>query len=182
MGCDSPVRECLAWHVLPHLISGRLNEQGTNARSLCPVHDDRNPSLSISVGDNGKLTWRCFAKCPRSRVRSALIELGVPSGCLPRVVREQEDILDLIRTIVTADSPDHGAARLRVMAALEGFEDLPRGAELDRLAAAAHVHRATAHRARKSPPPQVKGANNGSYTPEEKLVKSRRSEPRSDVA
>jgi len=55
----------------------------------------------------------------------------------------------LVQSILAADSPDHGAVRLRAMAALEGYKDLPKGRELERIAALAHVNRVTAYRARK---------------------------------
>lgn len=181
MACDVPPRECLAWHILPRLTSGRLSETGLSARSLCPAHPDREHSLGVSAGEKQRIVWQCFAGCTRTRVRAALIELGVPAGCLPLVVREKEDLLELIRQIVTADTPDHGATRLRVLAALEGYSDLPRGGELDRLAAAANVNRATAYRARKSPP-QVKGDNPGSYTESQTPVKPRRSQRSGNVA
>jgi hypothetical protein len=181
MACDAPPRECLAWHILPHLASGRPNESGASVRALCPVHDDREHSLGVSIGDKQRVTWQCFAGCPRARIRSVLVERGVPSGCLPLVTREKEDVLDLIRQAVTADTPDHGAVRLRVLAALEGYAGLPRGGELDQLAARARVNRATAYRARKSPP-EVKGNNPGSYSSEQKPVKPRRSQPPGNVA
>jgi hypothetical protein len=181
MACDVPPRECLAWHILPRLANGRPNESGTSVRALCPVHDDREHSLGISLGDKQRVTWQCFAGCSRARIRAVLVERGVPSGCLPLVTREREDVLDLIRQVVTADTPDHGAVRLRVLAALDGYANLPRGGELDRLAAAARVNRATAYRARKSPP-EVKADNPGSYSSEQKPVKSRRSQPPGNVA
>jgi hypothetical protein len=158
-----------------------MNEAGTSVRTLCPVHDDREHSLGISVGEQRRVVWQCFAGCARTRVRAVLVELGVPSGCLPMVTREKEDILDLIRQVVTADTPDHGAVRLRVLAALEGYADLPRGGELDRLAEGAHVNRATAYRAKKAGP-QAKADNPGSYSSEQKPVKSRRSQPPGNVA
>jgi len=39
--------------------------------ALCPAHDDRNPSLSIAVGDEGYLL-RCFAGCEVGDIASAL--------------------------------------------------------------------------------------------------------------
>jgi len=38
----------------------------------CPVHDDREPSLSIRQGDNGKVLVRCHAGCDQRRVIVAL--------------------------------------------------------------------------------------------------------------
>lgn len=34
----------------------------------CPVHDDRNPSLSVSVGEDGRLLCRCYAGCDQDEV------------------------------------------------------------------------------------------------------------------
>ena len=59
------------------------------------------------------------------------------------------DLLDLLRRILTEETPDHGAVRLRALAALEGYADLPRGAELERIAGLAGLARSTAYRVRK---------------------------------
>ncbi|MFM1889341.1 MAG: hypothetical protein RLZZ565_98 [Planctomycetota bacterium] len=40
--------------------------------ACCPAHDDRNPSLSVSVGDDGRVLFNCFAGCSSDDVRSAL--------------------------------------------------------------------------------------------------------------
>jgi hypothetical protein len=34
----------------------------------CPAHDDRNPSLSIGIGDDGAVLLHCFAGCPVDEV------------------------------------------------------------------------------------------------------------------
>lgn len=31
--------------------------------ACCPAHDDQNPSLSVSEGDDGRVLIRCFAGC-----------------------------------------------------------------------------------------------------------------------
>jgi hypothetical protein len=150
---------------------------------LCPAHSDREQSLSVSV-DEGRIKWQCFAcgKDATARVRLALIrEYQIDPGCLPVPAKEKQDILDLIERIVTGDTADHAGVRLRVAAALEGYADLPRGGELERLAARAHVNRVTAYRARKSPP-GLQTANTSTYRPGEKPVKPSTSEPRGEVA
>lgn len=38
----------------------------------CPVHGDKNPSLSIGIGDNGKLLFYCFAGCTFEKIINAL--------------------------------------------------------------------------------------------------------------
>lgn len=45
----------------------------------CPAHDDRNPSLSIGTGDDGRVLVHCFAGCPAEAVCSAL---GITSADL----------------------------------------------------------------------------------------------------
>lgn len=180
MPCESLIRECWEWHVKPHLDSPRPNDKNTGARALCPAHDDGDPSLSIGIGDNGRITWRCFAGCTRTRVRAALIVAGIPAGCLPLVTREKEEVLDFLARILTADTADHAGIRLRAVAALEGYADLPRGAELDRIAGLARTNRATAYRARKSALPSTH--NPGSYSPAKMPVKPRRSGPTGKVA
>lgn len=51
---------------------------GRTAMCLCPVHDDRTPSLSIRQGDRGILVT-CFAGCAREDVLRALRRM--PLGC-----------------------------------------------------------------------------------------------------
>src|SRR6266581_4076355 len=40
--------------------------------ALCPAHDDRNPSLSVSTGDDGRVLLRCFAGCSAEQIVAAL--------------------------------------------------------------------------------------------------------------
>lgn len=51
-------------------LNGRRNGNGWMV--LCPAHGDRNPSLSLDVGSDGKLLVKCFAGCPQERVIEAL--------------------------------------------------------------------------------------------------------------
>ena len=44
--------------------------------ACCPAHDDRNPSLSISEGDDGRPLMHCFAGCPQDAVIEALRQRG----------------------------------------------------------------------------------------------------------
>lgn len=180
MACDAPARQCFEWHILPHLARPKPSDGGNGARALCPAHDDGAHSLGVSIGDRQRIIWQCFAGCSRTRVRAALIEAGIPSECLPLVTREREDLLDIIRKIVTADTADHAGIRLRILAALEGYADLPRGGELERIAALVRVNRVTAYRARRLPLPSTD--NPGSYPPAAKPVKPRRSRERPEVA
>lgn len=56
-------------------LGGRRN--GAGWKCLCPAHDDRNPSLSIDIGENGKPLVRCFAGCDQDAVISALKDRGL---------------------------------------------------------------------------------------------------------
>jgi putative DNA primase/helicase len=56
--------------VLETLDGARKNGTGWVAR--CPGHEDRNPSLSIHVGDDGRVLLRCFAGCSAERIVAAL--------------------------------------------------------------------------------------------------------------
>lgn len=42
---------------------GKASSSGQGYICLCPAHDDHNPSLSLSLGDNGKLLAHCFSGC-----------------------------------------------------------------------------------------------------------------------
>jgi hypothetical protein len=53
--------------------------EGNGFRCLCPAHDDRNPSLSITE-KNGKVVFVCRAGCLQEAVLDKLIELGLWSA------------------------------------------------------------------------------------------------------
>ncbi len=45
---------------------------GSSWKALCPAHDDRTPSLSISEGDDGRALVRCFTGCTTEAILDAL--------------------------------------------------------------------------------------------------------------
>ena len=55
-------------------LAGHKTGAGWMAR--CPAHNDREPSLSISAGDEGKVLVRCHAGCGPARVIAALRSRG----------------------------------------------------------------------------------------------------------
>jgi transposase-like protein len=55
-------------------LGGRPSGAGYQCR--CPVHDDREPSLSVTDGHDGKLLVHCFAGCPADAVLAALRQRG----------------------------------------------------------------------------------------------------------
>jgi hypothetical protein len=57
----------------------RLGEGRYLAR--CPAHDDRNPSLSIIDGRNGRPVFHCFGGCDWRHVTNTLATRGLwPNG------------------------------------------------------------------------------------------------------
>jgi hypothetical protein len=50
----------------------RPRQLGANWLASCPVHDDRKPSLSVSVGQDGCVLLHCFAGCSTQQVAEAL--------------------------------------------------------------------------------------------------------------
>jgi putative DNA primase/helicase len=56
-------------------LAGRKGSGGWMAR--CPAHDDREPSLSICDGSDGKVLVRCHAGCEQAQMIAALRSLGL---------------------------------------------------------------------------------------------------------
>lgn len=50
---------------------------GNNWMALCPAHEDRSPSLSISVAHDGKTLVHCFAGCAQGDVITELRRAGL---------------------------------------------------------------------------------------------------------
>jgi len=55
----------------------RGRKAGANWMARCPAHDDREPSLSISTGNDGTVLVRCHAGCDQRDVIAALRRYGV---------------------------------------------------------------------------------------------------------
>lgn len=47
-------------------------QHGNQWKARCPAHDDRQASLSVGVGDGGKVLLRCFANCEFGEIVAAL--------------------------------------------------------------------------------------------------------------
>lgn len=60
-------------------IAGALHgrKRGSAWTARCPAHDDRDPSLSISISKEGKTLIHCHAGCSQDRVIEALTDLGL---------------------------------------------------------------------------------------------------------
>jgi hypothetical protein len=59
-------------------LGGRRAGAGWMAR--CPAHDDREPSLSIRQGEDGKVLVRCHAGCEQATVIAVLRSRGLWQG------------------------------------------------------------------------------------------------------
>jgi AAA domain len=57
-------------NVLAHLKGVRTSLRGWKA--CCPAHADREPSLSIGLGEQGQVLLKCFAGCPIERITEAM--------------------------------------------------------------------------------------------------------------
>jgi hypothetical protein len=180
LACDAPPRQCLEWHIKPKLRKVRPSSDDNGElkgyRALCPAHNDRHHSFSISVSDDGKfIRYQCFKCNNRKRERLALInECGISERCLPVPAKEARDLLEYIVQLLGAPTDNHAEVRLRAMAAAEGYDDLPRGKELERIAGLTGVSAAAAYSYRRRKPP-VKPDNTSSYPPGSEPVKPRRS-------
>lgn len=87
-------------------LEGVRNSGGSQYMAVCPVHDDREPSLSVGWGDN-KVLLRCQAGCETADVVSAL---GLPWSALSAkseivAVYEYVDEEGDLRYEVVRDSP-----------------------------------------------------------------------------
>ena len=63
---SSPILE----QVLSQLKGVRTSMRGW--RACCPAHADRKPSLSIGLGEQGQVLFKCFAGCPLERIVEAM--------------------------------------------------------------------------------------------------------------
>jgi len=57
-------------------ILGGKPKSGGGYMCHCPAHDDRNPSLSLNDGDNGKPIFKCMSGCSQEAVVAGLKERG----------------------------------------------------------------------------------------------------------
>jgi hypothetical protein len=155
MHCEAAnAAECLSDHILPHIRDAKLSRDKLSLRGLAPCHVDLNPSLSIGMRRE-RIVWNCFACTERlgkdqaQRVtRNALIKARVPERCLPLPAREAVAELEDVRAIATGKGT-YAQRILRIVALLDGYDDLPHGQELETLAEACGMSRRSAFDARR---------------------------------
>jgi hypothetical protein len=105
----------------------------------CPAHDDRNPSLSLTLGRNGAPVVKCHTGCDQGAVIAALQRLGVwpsvnvngtnghhPLRELPQPDRAPVAPLPLERLAATYEYRDAGGRLVAVKARFEAPPDKKR--------------------------------------------------------
>ncbi len=50
----------------------KVKKSGTGWEACCPAHDDRHASLSVAVGDDGRVLLHCHAGCSTEEIVKAL--------------------------------------------------------------------------------------------------------------
>jgi putative DNA primase/helicase len=58
-------------HLVLHRL-GRVRKSGAGWSAQCPAHEDRNPSLSVSEGEDGRVLLTCHAGCELADIVHAL--------------------------------------------------------------------------------------------------------------
>lgn len=64
----------LSFDSLRELLGGKRN--GCGFVCCCPVHEDKSPSLSVGIGQDGRLLLKCFAGCDFKDVARAVDEIA----------------------------------------------------------------------------------------------------------
>ena len=59
-----------------------VKRAGSGYMARCPAHDDRNPSLSVKLGESGRVLLKCHAGCDYAAIAAAL-DLERPSAAPP---------------------------------------------------------------------------------------------------
>ena len=69
-----PTRYAMTAEAIAKALGGR--KTGGSWMARCPAHDDREPSLSLTTGREGRLLVRCHAGCPQEAVVAAMLGLS----------------------------------------------------------------------------------------------------------
>ena len=61
-----------------HFFDWHESSDGSRMMGICPMHEDRSPSLSLYIGDDGTANWHCFAE----KIGGHMVEAVVSAqGC-----------------------------------------------------------------------------------------------------
>jgi hypothetical protein len=58
----------------------QIVKTGSGWTTRCPAHDDRDPSLSIATGADGRIILHCHAGCTPENVCAAICLASVENG------------------------------------------------------------------------------------------------------
>ena len=87
--------------VLSRLGLNNVKKVSGGYMARCPVHDDKNPSLSITEGDDGRVLLKCFAGCSTEEIVKAL---GLTmSDLFPPSSKPQKKKADVLPTYFYTD-------------------------------------------------------------------------------
>jgi hypothetical protein len=75
-----PTNSARAKDVAKELGGAHAHRAGKGWLTRCPAHDDKNPSLSVSDGEDGRLLVKCHAGCDATAVLEALRTCGIEAG------------------------------------------------------------------------------------------------------
>lgn len=98
---------------------------GRSGSCRCPVHDDHDPSLSITQGEKGILV-KCFADCDRTEILRAI--RAILGGRLPRQRAEPLEYRpksDAFKRIWSDGVPIQGTIAERYLKTIRGIDFIP---------------------------------------------------------
>ena len=153
--CNLPARQCLWEHIRARVLAAGLKPSEVRGKPslslLCPNHADRKRSLTISAADieHKRIVVCCHAGCPEMAVRDALVRRArIDPACLPVSQADAAALLDAVVAELTEPTKDHGQKLVIALAVALGYKEMPRGGELEGLAARAGVGRRSAYKVR----------------------------------
>jgi len=101
-------------HCIAEALGGRVNGN-RKGMCRCPAHDDKTPSLEISVTSDKSgrdwLNFRCFAKCSDDEIKNALHARGLWHQKIVKTYRYENESGQLLYEKVRYEPKDFGARR-----------------------------------------------------------------------
>lgn len=83
-----------ALYIAKELGRGKEKRSGEGWMTLCPAHNDNNPSLFLEDRPDGSVSYYCHADCSKRDVRNALHKRGLLPGSSSRSQTKYFDYLD----------------------------------------------------------------------------------------
>ena len=85
---DTRTSEIERWLEAIRSAGRTIEPNGNDWKAQCPAHEDKNPSLTLSEGDGGKVLVTCWAGCTFDEIRLSL-DLGKPASDVAVSTRTQ---------------------------------------------------------------------------------------------